>query len=144
MSWRRATVLITGGTGTLGRRLVERLRAEQRPRRVIVFSRDEHKQHDMRQAGLDGPMIEYRVGDVRDARSLREAMAGVDIVVHAAALKQVPLGETQPMEAIQTNVMGAENVIEAALAAGVGRVAALSTDKAVHPVNVYGATKLLA
>jgi UDP-N-acetylglucosamine 4,6-dehydratase len=144
MNWKRETVLVTGGTGTFGRAFVETVLRDCKPRKVIVFSRDEHKQNDMRKAGLGSPRVEYLVGDVRDARSLRDAMHGVTVVVHAAALKQVPLCEAQPSEAISTNVLGAQHIVEAALTAGVGRVAALSTDKAVHPVNVYGATKLLA
>jgi UDP-N-acetylglucosamine 4,6-dehydratase len=144
MNWSRTSVLITGATGSFGRRFITALLRERRPRRVVAFSRDEHKQHEMRQAGLKSPRLEYVVGDVRDPRSLREALHGIDVVVHAAALKQVPLCEAQPLEAIQTNLLGAQNVIDAATEAGVARVVGLSTDKAVHPANAYGAAKLLA
>jgi len=117
---------------------------EQKPRKVIVFSRDELKQHEMRSGGLDDPTLRYFVGDVRDVDRLRRAMRGVDVVVHAAALKQVPSCEYNPIEAVLTNVMGARNIIDAAIDSGVSRVVALSTDKAVSPVNLYGATKLVA
>jgi UDP-N-acetylglucosamine 4,6-dehydratase len=115
-----------------------------RPRRLIVFSRDELKQHEMRTSGFDDPSLRYFIGDVRDAARLRRAMEGVDVVVHAAALKQVPACEYNPIEAVLTNVMGARNVIEAALDTKVERVLAISSDKAVNPVNLYGATKLVA
>lgn len=144
MNWSRTTVLVTGGTGSFGRKFVELVLKEHKPRKVIVFSRDEHKQHELRRAGLDASKVELVIGDVRDVRSLREALQGVNVVVHAAALKQVPVCEAQPMEAIQTNLLGAQNLIDAAREARVARVIALSTDKAVQPVNVYGATKLLA
>ncbi len=144
MNWSRTSVLITGATGSFGCRFITTLLRDQRPKRIVAFSRDEHKQHDMRQAGLRSPRLEYVVGDVRDPRSLREALHGIDVVVHAAALKHVPVCEAQPLEAIQTNLLGAQNVIDAATATGVGRVVALSTDKAVHPANAYGAAKLLA
>ncbi|HLE14627.1 MAG TPA: UDP-N-acetylglucosamine 4,6-dehydratase (inverting), partial [Anaerolineales bacterium] len=110
----------------------------------IIFSRDELKQHEMRAGGFDHPSLRYFIGDVRDLERLRRAMHGVDIVVHAAALKQVPACEYNPMEAIKTNILGSSNVMEAALDAGVKRVMALSTDKAVNPINLYGATKLAA
>lgn len=143
MDWSNKSVLITGGTGSFGKRFVEQMLKEQKPRRVIVFSRDELKQHEMRQMFNDEPM-RYFIGDVRDLDRLRRAFDGVDIVVHAAALKQVPACEYNPIEAINTNIMGARNVIEAALDRGVERVLALSTDKAVNPINLYGATKLAA
>ena len=117
---------------------------EYHPAKLIVFSRDELKQHEMRTAGLDHPSLRYFIGDVRDCDRLRRAMHGVHIVVHAAALKQVPACEYNPIEAIMTNIMGGRNVIEAALDTGVERVMALSTDKAVNPINLYGATKLAA
>ncbi len=139
---RGASVVLTGGTGSLGRALAARLLATG-ARRVTVFSRDEFKQHEMRREFRDA-RLSFAVGDVRDERALREAFAGAGIVVHAAALKQVPVGEIHPLEAIQTNALGTSNVVEAALAARVRRVLAVSSDKAVHPVNVYGATKLLA
>jgi UDP-N-acetylglucosamine 4,6-dehydratase len=117
---------------------------EYHPSKLIIFSRDELKQHEMRVAGFDHPSLRYFIGDVRDGERLRRAMNGVDIVVHAAALKQVPACEYNPMEAVKTNILGSSNVIDAALDAGVGKVLALSTDKAVNPVNLYGATKLAA
>jgi UDP-N-acetylglucosamine 4,6-dehydratase len=144
MNWKDKTVLITGGTGSFGRKFVEVMLSEHRPAKIIVFSRDELKQHEMRAAGFDGPTLRYFIGDVRDRLRLRRAMHDVDIVVHAAALKQVPACEYNPIEAIMTNIMGARNVVEAALDTGVERVMALSTDKAVNPINLYGATKLAA
>ena len=144
MNWRDFTVLITGGTGSFGRKLVEVLLAEFLPRKLIVLSRDELKQHEMRQQFPDtgdSPM-RYFLGDVRDRERLYRAFYGVDVVVHAAALKQVPACEYNPFEAILTNVMGAKNVIDAAIDCGVRRVMAISTDKAVNPINLYGATKL--
>ena len=113
-------------------------------RRLIVFSRDELKQHEMRLNGFDHPNIRFFLGDVRDVDRLRRAMQGVDLVVHAAALKQVPAAEYNPIEAVMTNIIGARNVVDAALDCGVKKVLALSTDKAVNPVNLYGATKLVA
>lgn len=144
MDWQEKSVLITGGTGSFGRKFIEIVRAQLKPKKVIVFSRDELKQHEMRVAGFDGDDIRYFLGDVRDADRLRRAMQGVDIVVHAAALKQVPACEYNPFEAILTNVNGAKNIIDASIDAGVKQVLALSTDKAVSPVNLYGATKLCA
>jgi UDP-N-acetylglucosamine 4,6-dehydratase len=117
---------------------------EFKPAKVIVFSRDELKQHEMREAGFDQPNLRYFIGDIRDEQRLKRAMDGVDIVIHAAALKQVPACEYNPMEAIKTNILGTANVVEAALDAGVTKVLALSTDKAVSPANLYGATKLAA
>jgi UDP-N-acetylglucosamine 4,6-dehydratase len=138
-------VLITGGTGSFGRKFVERL-LPHKPRRLVVFSRDELKQHEMAQVFPDtgDSPLRYFIGDVRDADRLRRAFHGVDIVVHAAALKQVPACEYNPIEAVNTNIMGAKNIIDAAIDTGVRRVIALSTDKAVSPVNLYGATKLVA
>jgi UDP-N-acetylglucosamine 4,6-dehydratase/5-epimerase len=141
--WKDRTVLITGGTGSFGKKFAQ-IVLQQPVRKLIIFSRDELKQHQMRTNGFDDPRIRYFIGDVRDVDRLRRAMDGVDIVVHAAALKQVPACEYNPMEAIMTNVFGARNVIEAALDRGVQRVMALSTDKAVNPINLYGATKLCA
>lgn len=138
-------VLITGGTGSFGKRFIETILREHAPRKVIVFSRDELKQYEMRTVlGFDDSRLRYFIGDVRDADRLRRAMTDVDVVVHAAALKQVPACEYNPFEAVQTNIMGSKNVIDAAIDAGVARVLALSTDKAVSPVNLYGATKLVA
>lgn len=144
MNWHDKSILVTGGTGSFGRRFVQIMRSEYKPRKLIVFSRDELKQHEMRVAGLDGAEMRYFIGDVRDEERLRRAMQGVDIVIHAAALKQVPACEYNPFEAIKTNVLGAKNIVDAALDAGVSKVLALSTDKAVGPTNLYGATKLCA
>jgi UDP-N-acetylglucosamine 4,6-dehydratase len=144
MDWNDQVVLVTGGTGSFGRKFVEVMLEDFGPKKIIVFSRDELKQHEMRSAGLDAPNLRYFIGDVRDRDRLLRAMHGVDIVVHAAALKQVPACEYNPMEAIKTNIVGTSNVVEAALDAGVRKVMALSTDKAVNPINLYGATKLAA
>lgn len=144
MNWSDKVVLVTGGTGTFGRKFVEIMLDDYQPGKLIVFSRDELKQHEMREAGMDHPNLRYFIGDVRDHMRLRRAMDGVDLVVHAAALKQVLACEYNPIEAILTNIMGGRNVIEAALDMGVERVMALSTDKAVNPINLYGATKLAA
>ncbi len=144
MDWTNQVVLVTGGTGSFGKKFIEIMLKDYHPKKLIVFSRDELKQHEMRTGGYDHPSLRYFIGDVRDADRMHRAMAGVSIVVHAAALKQVPACEYNPMEAIMTNVMGAKNVIDAALDTGVEKVMALSTDKAVNPVNLYGATKLAA
>jgi UDP-N-acetylglucosamine 4,6-dehydratase len=144
MEWSNKVVLITGGTGSFGKKLTRILLDEYKPAKIIIFSRDELKQHEMRAAGFDAPNLRFFIGDVRDESRLKRAFEGVDIVVHAAALKQVPACEYNPMEAIKTNILGSGNVIDAALDAGVERVVALSTDKAVNPVNLYGATKLAA
>lgn len=144
MDWTQQVVLVTGGTGSFGKKFVDIMLREYHPAKLIVFSRDELKQHEMRVAGYDQPNLRYFIGDVRDLERLRRAMHGVDIVVHAAALKQVPACEYNPMEAIKTNILGSSNVIEAAIDSGVKKVLALSTDKAVNPVNLYGATKLAA
>lgn len=144
MNWSEQVVLITGGTGSFGKKFVEIMLSEYRPQKLIVFSRDELKQHEMRAAGLDHSSLRYFLGDVRDPQRLERAFAGVTVVVHAAALKQVPACEYNPFEAIQTNIMGGKNVIDAAINRGVRRLVALSTDKAVNPINLYGATKLCA
>jgi UDP-N-acetylglucosamine 4,6-dehydratase len=139
------SLLVTGGTGSFGKAFVRTvLRKYPRIRRLVVFSRDELKQFEMAQIFDPNQYenIRYFIGDVRDADRLRRAMEGIDIVVHAAALKQVPAAEYNPFEAIKTNILGAQNVIEATLDAGVSRVVALSTDKAAAPINLYGATKL--
>lgn len=135
------SILITGGTGSFGKMLVRTILARYKPKRLIIFSRDELKQFEMQQIYND-PCMRYFIGDVRDANRLTMAMRGVDIVVHAAALKQVPAAEYNPMECIKTNIHGAENVIQAALLNQVKKVIALSTDKAANPINLYGATKL--
>ena len=144
MDWNDKVVLVTGGTGSFGKKFIEVMLREYHPAKLIIFSRDELKQHEMRVNGFDHPSLRYFIGDVRDEQRLFRAMNGVDIVIHAAALKQVPACEYNPMEAIKTNILGSSNVIEAALDAGVKKVMALSTDKAVNPVNLYGATKLAA
>src|SRR5690348_6386006 len=144
INWSEQVVLVTGGTGSFGRKFVEIMLNEYQPHKLIIFSRDELKQHEMRAAGLDDPSLRYFLGDVRDPQRLERAFAGVTVVVHAAALKQVPACEYNPFEAIQTNIMGGKNVIDAAINRGVERVIALSTDKAVNPINLYGATKLCA
>jgi len=135
------TILVTGGTGSFGRHFVRTVLQRYRPQKLIVYSRDELKQHEM-QLELDSPAMRYFIGDVRDADRLKMAMRGVDIVVHAAALKQIPAAEYNPMECIKTNIHGAQNVIDAAIANEAEKVIALSTDKAANPINLYGATKL--
>ncbi len=135
------SILITGGTGSFGRHFVRTLLRRHRPRRVVIFSRDELKQFEMSQE-FSGPQMRYFLGDVRDLERLRQAIRGIDVVIHAAALKQVPAAEYNPMECIKTNVHGAHNVIQAALDNEVGQVIALSTDKAANPINLYGASKL--
>src|SRR5215472_5029701 len=142
MNWSEQVVMVTGGTGSLGRKFIELMLNEYHPKGLVVFSRDEVKQHDMRASGLNNPGLLYRLGDVRDSQRLGEVLAGVTLVVHAAALKQVPTCEQNPFEAVQTNIIGSKNVIDAAIKRGVCGVIALSTDKAVSPINVYGATKL--
>jgi UDP-N-acetylglucosamine 4,6-dehydratase/5-epimerase len=137
------SILVTGGTGSFGKKFIKTVLARYKPRRVIVFSRDELKQFEMQQV-FDASAMRYFIGDVRDGQRLRQAMRGVDFVVHAAALKQVPAAEYNPMECIKTNINGAENVINAALENNVEKVIALSTDKAANPVNLYGATKLVS
>ncbi len=141
MSLHGKTILVTGGTGSFGNAFVTTVLAEQNPAKVIVYSRDELKQYEMAQRITD-PRVRFFLGDVRDLDRLRRAFKGVDVVVHAAALKQVPAAEYNPFEAIKTNVFGAQHVIEAALDCDVERVLALSTDKAANPINLYGATKL--
>lgn len=141
-SLRGKTLLITGGTGSFGNAVLSRFLAQDLLREVRVFSRDEKKQEDMRIA-LKNDRVKFYIGDVREASSVDAAMRGVDLVFHAAALKQVPSCEFYPMEAIRTNVLGAENVLESAVRAGVGRVVVLSTDKAVYPINAMGMSKAL-
>ena len=144
MEWNNKVVLVTGGTGSFGKKLIKILVEEYHPAKIIVFSRDELKQHEMRTSGYNHPSIRYFIGDVRDRERLSRAFYGVNIVVHAAALKQVPACEYNPMEAIKTNILGSSNVADAAIENGVEKVLALSTDKAVNPINLYGATKLAA
>ena len=142
MKWNDKVVLVTGGTGSFGKKFIEIMLKEYHPAKIIVFSRDELKQHEMRINGYDDPSLRYFLGDIRDLDRLKRAFKGVDIVVHAAALKQVPACEYNPFEAIKTNILGSQNVIDAALDCGVKKVLAISTDKAVNPVNLYGVTKL--
>jgi UDP-N-acetylglucosamine 4,6-dehydratase len=144
MDWKNKVVLVTGGTGSFGKKFIEVMLNEYHPEKIIVFSRDELKQHEMRVKGFNHPSLRYFIGDVRDYPRLKRAFEGVNFVVHAAALKQVPACEYNPMEAVKTNVLGSSNVIDAALDTNVERVIALSTDKAVNPINLYGATKLAA
>lgn len=135
------SILITGGTGSFGKKYTQTILARYKPKRLIILSRDELKQFEMQQE-FNAPCMRYFIGDVRDAGRMMEAMNGVDYVIHAAALKQVPSAEYNPMECIKTNVHGAENIIRAAIANEVEKVIALSTDKAASPNNLYGATKL--
>jgi hypothetical protein len=138
INWPEKTVLITGGTGSFGREFASLMLAECRPKKLIIFSRDELKQFNTRSEGFDGPSVRYFIGDVRDKERLYRAFYGVDIVVHAAAQKQVLSCEYDPFEAIKTNVIGAANVIDAAIDCGVERVIALSTDKAAFPFKILG------
>ncbi len=138
------SVLITGGTGSFGKVFVRSVLADTEAKRIIIFSRDELKQWEMTQQFEGEPRLRFFLGDVRDRDRLLRAMDGVDYVVHAAALKQVPAAEYNPFEAVQTNILGARNVIDAAIDRGVHRVIALSTDKACSPINLYGATKLVS
>ncbi len=135
------SILITGGTGSFGQRYVDTLLRRYKPKRLVILSRDELKQYEMQQKFND-PIMRYFLGDVRDEDRLKQAMRGIDYVIHAAALKHVPAAEYNPMECIKTNIHGAQNVIEAALENNVEKVIALSTDKAAIPINLYGATKL--
>ena len=138
------SVLITGGTGSFGRRFVDIVLAHCSPKRLIVLSRDEMKQSEMAQQFKHDARLRFFLGDVRDRDRLHRAFQGVDVVIHAAALKQVPAAEYNPFEVVKTNVLGAQNVIDVAIDAGVRKVVALSTDKAANPINLYGATKLCA
>jgi UDP-N-acetylglucosamine 4,6-dehydratase len=141
------TILVTGGTGSFGSGFVKHLLRNSKPRKVIVFSRDELKQSQMRakmQADFDSDRLSFFLGDIRDISRLQKAFRTVDVVIHAAALKQVPTLEYNPFEAIQTNILGSQNVIDAAIDQGVGKVVLISTDKAAQPINLYGATKLCA
>lgn len=137
------SVFVSGGTGSFGRSFIRSLLKRYQPKRLVVFSRDELKQYEMQQE-FNAPCMRYFLGDVRDADRVQQALRGIDLVVHAAALKQVPAAEYNPTECIRTNVGGAENIINGAIANGVQKVVALSTDKASSPINLYGATKLLS
>ncbi|MFA6635530.1 MAG: UDP-N-acetylglucosamine 4,6-dehydratase (inverting) [Candidatus Omnitrophota bacterium] len=139
--FKNKVVLVTGGTGSFGRKITEIVLRNCNPRKLIIFSRDEMKQYEMHKE-FDSDILRYFVGDVRDVDRLKRAMKGVDIIVHAAALKIVPTAEYNPFEAVKTNVIGAENIINVAIDNGVEKVVALSTDKATNPINLYGATKL--
>ena len=137
------SILITGGTGSFGKQYVQTLLSNFKPKKIIIYSRDELKQFEMSQK-FDHESMRYFIGDVRDLERMRQAMDGVDYVIHAAALKQVPAAEYNPTECIKTNIYGAENVIKAAIDCNVKKVIALSTDKAANPINLYGATKLVS
>ncbi len=135
------SILITGGTGSFGKKYIQLILQKFKPKKIIVLSRDELKQFEMQQT-FNAPCMRYFIGDVRDEKRMHEAMEGVDYVIHAAAMKQVPAAEYNPMECIKTNIYGAENVIRAAISNNVKKIIALSTDKAANPINLYGATKL--
>ncbi len=139
-----SSILITGGTGSFGKAFIAEMLANHDPSRIVIFSRDELKQYEVRQKFGDDPRLRFFIGDIRDRHRLTRAMHGVDYVVHAAALKQVDTAEYNPFEYVQTNIIGSQNVVEAAIDAGVKKVVALSTDKASSPLNMYGATKLAA
>jgi UDP-N-acetylglucosamine 4,6-dehydratase len=143
MSLRNKVVLVTGGTGSFGQKFTEIALREQNPKAIRIFSRGELLQHEMRLKFTDDERLRFFIGDVRDRERVYRAMSGVDIVVHAAALKQVPTAEYNPIEAVKTNINGAINLVDAAIDSGVEKTMAISTDKAVHPVNLYGATKLV-
>jgi len=141
----KKTILITGGTGSFGKKFIEIISKKYKPKKIIIYSRDELKQFEMQKKWPfqnKAPLFRYFIGDVRDLERLKVAMKDVDIVVHAAALKQVPVGEYNPFEVIKTNIIGAQNVIDASIYCGVKKVVALSTDKAAAPINLYGASKL--
>lgn len=135
------TVLLTGGTGSFGKAMVKRLLADNEINKLIIFSRDELKQFEMQEV-YDSPKLRYFIGDVRDYSRLKLAVEGVDAIIHAAAMKQIPASEYNPMEAIKTNILGAENIVNIAIEKNVEKIIALSTDKAANPANLYGATKL--
>lgn len=144
MDLNNLNILVTGGTGSFGKRLVATVLKKYKPKRLVIFSRDEMKQYEMSQVFSPEkyPCLRYFLGDVRDRDRLERALHGIDIVVHAAALKQVPAAEYNPFEFVKTNVFGAENIINVAIDQGIQKVIALSTDKAANPINLYGATKL--
>lgn len=140
----RSSILVTGGTGSFGKAFIEHALSNLDPKRIVIFSRDELKQYEARQKFKDDPRLRWFIGDIRDQNRLIRAMHNIDYVVHAAALKQVDTAEYNPFEYVQTNIIGTQNVIEAAIDTGVKKVVALSTDKASSPINLYGATKLAA
>jgi UDP-N-acetylglucosamine 4,6-dehydratase len=143
VDWNKLTVLVTGGTGSFGQKFTEVVLKDYRPQKLIIFSRDELKQSEMREK-FPHSELRFFLGDVRDLDRLMRAFEGVDLVVHAAALKQIPTLEYNPFEAVKTNIIGTQNVVEAAVERGVAKVLVISTDKAVNPINLYGATKLCA
>jgi len=143
VDWSNQTILVTGGTGSFGQKFTKILLEEYKPKKLIIFSRDELKQSQMQEL-FPSSEIRFFLGDVRDLSRLMRAFYGVDVVVHAAALKQIPTLEYNPFEAIKTNIIGTQNVVEAAIEREVSKVVVLSTDKAVNPINLYGATKLCA
>lgn len=139
------TILITGGTGSFGKKFASRILAEYKPKKIIIYSRDEYKQYMMRKQFIKyDDILRFFIGDVRDKERMLRALEGVDVVIHAAALKHVDVAEYNPLEAIKTNIEGAKNVIDACLDRRIKKVVALSTDKAVNPINLYGATKLVS
>src|SRR3989338_6002305 len=142
MNWKTKTILLTGGTGSFGQKFTEIMLKKYKPRAIRIFSRDELKQWEMEKTFNSNKYLRFFIGDVRDKDRLERAMDGADIVIHAAALKQVPACEYNPLEAIKTNILGAQNVINAAIDHNIEKVVALSSDKAVNPVNLYGATKM--
>lgn len=145
MDLRGKVILVTGGTGSFGSKFAEIVLRKYAPKKLIIFSRDEFKQHEMEKVFPDGPYpVRYFLGDVRDKERLYRAFEGVDYVIHAAALKQVPALEYNPTEAVKTNILGANNIVDAAIDRGVKKVIALSSDKAANPINLYGATKLVS
>ncbi len=138
------SILITGGTGSFGKKFTKTILSNYKPKKIIIYSRDELKQYEMEQlfSKKENELIRYFIGDVRDSERLKMAMKNVDVVIHAAALKHVPAGEYNPMETVKTNIIGGQNVIDAAINCSVKKVIALSTDKAANPINLYGASKL--
>jgi UDP-N-acetylglucosamine 4,6-dehydratase len=140
--FKNKTILVTGGTGSFGQKFIEQILKKYSPKKIIIYSRDEHKQFSMEKKYAGNDKMRFFIGDVRDLPRLKKAMENVDFVVHSAALKHVPTIEYNPFEAVKTNIMGAQNVIDAAISAKVKKVIALSTDKAAAPINLYGATKL--
>lgn len=142
IDWTNKKILVTGGTGSFGKAFVKYALENLKPNVIRIFSRDELKQHEMRQQFNDHPDLRWFIGDVRDASRVERALRGVNIVIHAAAMKRVEAAEYNPSEAVQTNILGAQNIIDQSIDCGVEKVMALSTDKAVNPVNLYGATKL--
>ncbi|HEY5600903.1 MAG TPA: UDP-N-acetylglucosamine 4,6-dehydratase (inverting) [Patescibacteria group bacterium] len=145
MNFKDKTILLTGGTGSFGRAFIKIMLEKHKPKTIRIFSRDEFKQHQLQQEyGYDHPKLRYFIGDVRDSQRVERAMSGVDIVIHAAALKHITAAEYNPFEAVKTNIIGAQNIIEHAINHKVKKVVTISTDKAVNPINLYGGTKMVA